>query len=149
MSLEFIKTSVDSDDAQLLMRELNERLFGILGHNGMMHVCLNDFETEGGFFLVGYEGTTPVCCAGLRKVDETTGEVKRVYAKRNGLGYGAALMAAVESLAARLGYSKLLLECREGNPHAIEFYLKNGYKICEKYPPYDCEDDAVCLDKKL
>ena len=147
MGLDFRKTKVDSADAAMLMRELNERLVGILGHNGMMHVRLEDFEEDGGFFLVGYDGETPVCCAGLRRVDENTGEVKRVYARKNGSGYGAALMAAVEKLAADMGYKKLILECREGNPHAVNFYIRQGYVICEKYPPYDEEADAVCLEK--
>ena len=26
---------------------------------------------------------------------------------------------------------------------------QDGYIVCESYPPYDEEDDAVCLDKKL
>ena len=149
MSLLFIRTSVNSEDARTLLNELNTALTGILGHNGMAHVCFDDFGREKGFFLVGYEAGIPVCCAGIRKMDEATGEVKRVYARKNRTGNGSALMAEVERQAAEEGYDRLVLECREGNSRAIRFYQRNGYMICPKYPPYDNESDAICLEKKL
>ena len=149
MSLSFVQTGVENPDAQTMLRELNETLITILGHNGMSHVCFDDFSQEKAFFLVGYDGETPVCCAGVRRMDDETGEVKRVYARKNRTGNGAALMAAMEEAAAKTGYRRLVLECREGNPHAIEFYQKTGYTICENYPPYEQEADAVCLEKRL
>ena len=82
-------------------------------------------------------------------MDETTGEVKRVYARRNQKGFGAALMTALEENAAGAGYRLLVLECREGNAHAIDFYKKEGYVLCDWYPPYGEEADAVCLEKYL
>ena len=149
MSLSFVKTEVGNPDARMLLEELNVTLTGILGHNGTKYVYFDDFSQEKAFFLVGYDDGIPACCAGVRRMDDATGEVKRVFARKNRKGIGAALMAAVEETARGTGYSRLVLECREGNPHAIEFYRKNGYRDCEKYPPYENEDDAVCLDKKL
>ena len=58
-------------------------------------------------------------------------------------------MAAVEARAAAIGYRRLVLECREGNAAAIGFYRRNGYAVCEKYPPYGDEKDAVCMEKPL
>lgn len=133
----------------MLLRELNDALMSILGHNGTSHIRLEDFRREKAFFLVGYDGETPVCCAGVRMFDGETGEIQRVYARSNRAGAGAALMKALEEQARELGYRRILLECREGNAHAIGFYLKNGYVICENYPPYDSEADAVCFEKKL
>ena len=147
--LSFKKAGVDSPDAQILLQELNESLIAILGHNGMSHVCFDDFNQGNGFFLVGYDADIPVCCAGIRMLDERIGEVKRVFARRNKSGYGAELMHALEEKAQEAGYERLVLECREGNGHAIEFYKKNGYVVCGKYPPYEDEADAVCLEKWL
>ena len=65
MGLLFIRTSVNSEDARTLLNELNTVLTGILGHNGMAHVCFDEFSREKGFFLVGYEVGIPVCCAGM------------------------------------------------------------------------------------
>ena len=41
--LAFFRKPVDSPEARMLLRELNETLTGILGHNGTRHVCLDDF----------------------------------------------------------------------------------------------------------
>ena len=147
--LSFAKTGVDSPDARALLQELNGVLCAMLGHNGTAHVCLDDFSHGKAFFLVGYDDGIPVCCAGVRMMDETTGEIKRVYARKNNNGVGTRLMAALERTAAEAGYRRLVLECREGNGHAIGFYRKNGYTLCAKYPPYDEEADAVCLEKRL
>ncbi len=147
--LDFAVSDINGQNAQTLLEELNEALIGILGHNGTAHVCMDDFSRNGGFFLVGYDGGIPVCCAGVRLLSGRTGEVKRVFARRNHKGYGTALMAAVELRAAAMGYRRLVLECREGNAAAIGFYRRIGYAVCEKYPPYGDEKDAVCMEKPL
>jgi len=147
--LVFIKSGVDSPDAQKMLEELNESLIALLGHNGTAHVCYDDFSHEKAFFLVGYDAGIPVCCAGVRRMDDTTGEIKRVYARKNGKGIGAALMNALEAYAGEIGYRHLVLECRDGNRHAIEFYQRNGYVPCAQYPPYSGVSDAVCLEKWL
>ena len=149
MSLSFVQTGVENPDAQMMLRELNETLTAILGHNGMSHVCFDDFSREKGFFLVGYDEGTPVCCAGVRRMNDETGEVKRVYARKNRTGNGAALMAALEDKAEKTGYQRLVLECRAGNLHAIAFYQRTGYTVCRNYSPYEQEADAVCLEKRL
>lgn len=149
MSLSFVKTDVGAPDAQLMLQELNDTLMAMLGHNGTKYVCLEEFRLDKAFFLVGYDGGTPVCCAGIRRMDDVTGEVKRVYARKNKKGIGAALMKALEEQSRETGYRRLVLECRDSNPHAISFYMRNGYTRCENYPPYEEEDDAVCLEKEL
>lgn len=149
MGLSFFRSGVESADAQILLRELNEVLIGLLGHDGTAHVCLDDFNQDGAFFLVGYDNGVPVCCAGVRRMDMKTGEVKRLYARPNRNGYGATLMKQVEVQARVEGYERLVLECREGNAHAIGFYKRQGYTICAKYPPYEDETDAVCMRKML
>ena len=95
--LVFAVSDINGQNAQALLEELNETLIGILGHNGTAHVCMDDFSRDWGFFLVGYDGGIPVCCAGVRLLSGRTGEVKRVFARRNHKGYGTALMAAVEA----------------------------------------------------
>ena len=149
MSLSFVRTDVGSPDARMLLEELNDTLIGILGHNGTAHVCLDDFSRRNAFFLVGYDDGVPVCCAGIRQLDAATGELKRVFARKNRKGIGSALLAELEKQAKETGYERLVLECREGNSHAIDFYIREGYSLCAKYPPYENEADAVCLEKAL
>ena len=40
--LDFAVSDVNGQNARALLEELNETLIGILGHNGTMHVCMDD-----------------------------------------------------------------------------------------------------------
>lgn len=147
--MEFKKVDVNCDDAKILIEELNTILIGIIGNNGAKHVNLDDFYLDNSVFMIGYEGTIPMCCAGIRPFHSTAGEVKRVYARKNDKGYAYELMEKLEVWASEHGYKKLLLECREVNQHAINFYKRIGYKTCEKYTPYENQADAICMSKSL
>jgi len=145
--LDFKEVSVYCPDAAMLIDELNAVLIGIVGNNGTKHLNLDDFEEPRSVFIVGYDDGEPVCCAGIRFFSEGVGEIKRVYARKNKKGYASQLMAQLEEWAACHGYTRLILECREINSHAIDFYKREGYTVCEKYTPYENQPDAICLDK--
>jgi len=147
--LVFREVSAFSADATALMEELSAVLTALVGHDGATHVRLEEYDAPGGTFLVGYLDGVPACCAGIRQMDESTGELKRVYARANKIGMGQSLLEALEQWAADYGYSRLVLECREANAHAIDFYRRHGYRDCEKYEPYLDQDDAVCLEKVI
>ncbi|MDO5436084.1 MAG: hypothetical protein Q4G19_06920 [Clostridia bacterium] len=55
---------------------------------------------------------------------------------------------SVDSADARI-YTRILLECRDRNTHAVAFYHRTGYTECTKYGPFADEDDAVYMDKYL
>lgn len=134
--IEFKKVSVFSEDAGILMGELNERLTAIVGNDGTAYLTLADFDRAGAAFIVGYEAGVPMCCAGIRRMDDTRCEIKRVYARQNQNGNAVQLMHHMETLAKQLGYREAYLTCRQKNVHAIAFYKRNGYCAGEKYPPY-------------
>lgn len=145
----FKEVSIRSKDAETILNKLNSALMSILGHNGTKHIVLSDFEKEGSVFIIGYLQDIPLCCAGFVRIDSHTGEVKRVFADKNTIGAGTALMRELERWALAHDYTHMLLECREQNKHALDFYHRIGYRNCDKFPPYDNEDDAVCMEKYL
>lgn len=148
-TVEVKQVDVYGEDAQLLINELSECLMRLLGHRGTKHVNLDDFMEEHSAFFVGYEEGIPMCCAGLVFYAEGVGEIKRVYARKNNSGIAGRLMAEIEKWARHRGYNKLILECREPNKHALEFYRRVGFTPCGKFAPYEDEDDAVCMEKYM
>lgn len=149
MTLEFRIVSMDHPDASMLLDELCLKLTKIVGHDGTMFLRPSDFSKPRAMFAVGYLDGDPICCAGVREMNSTTGEVRRVYARRNNVGAARQFMTWLEQWAIKQKYSELRLECRNTNPHAIEFYKQNGYSVCEKYGPYIHESDAVCMKKAI
>lgn len=83
-----------------------------------------------GTFLVGYDGEAPVCCGGVKRLDDTTCEIKRMYVTPEARGQGRAkeLLVALEAAARNLGYSVARLDTGPKQPHAEHMYRAAGYE---------------------
>ncbi|GAA3229623.1 GNAT family N-acetyltransferase [Actinocorallia longicatena] len=84
-----------------------------------------------GEFLVGtpITGGPPVAMGGLRRHDDTTAEMVRLRVRPDlqRLGYGAAVLQALEERARLLGYRRLIGDTTEFQGPAIELYRKYGW----------------------
>ena len=93
-----------------------------------------EFVGPDGVFLLASVGGTPVGCAGLRRFDAATGEVKRVFvlaSHRRG-GVGRELLDRVETEARGAGYEALRLDTT-GDPSALKLFLSAGYRDVEPF----------------
>lgn len=82
-----------------------------------------------GAFLVAYVDGEPAGCAGLRRLDGRTGEVKRMYVtpSARGRGVARALLAGLEDAARRAGYERVRLDTSAAQPEARALYCSAGY----------------------
>ena len=76
----------------------------------------------------------PVACGAVRKLDETTGEIKRMWVDpaARGLGVGRQLLTALEGAAVELGCEAVYLDTSAHLTEAIALYRSFGY---EEIPP--------------
>jgi GNAT superfamily N-acetyltransferase len=90
----------------------------------------DEFGPPGGVFLVGWADDEPVACGGLRRHDDTTAEIKRMFVTRGHRrrGYARRLLAALEQQARALGYSRVVLETGLAQPEALALYPTSGYQ---------------------
>ena len=83
---------------------------------------------HGGDIVVGVIGDEVVAMGGLKRVDDTTVEMKRVGVEpeQQGQGLGGKLLVALEARAKELGASRIELD----SPHepAISMYRNHGYE---------------------
>jgi GNAT superfamily N-acetyltransferase len=89
-----------------------------------------DFSPPGGACLVGFdEEGTAVSVGGVKRLDDQTAEIKRMYVLPEARGRGAAraLLAALEDAARELGYSRVRLDTGRDQPHARALYESAGY----------------------
>jgi GNAT superfamily N-acetyltransferase len=114
------------------------------------------FATPGAFtgpgtaWLVGYEDGRPVCCGGLRSLpDNAVGEIKRMFvsATARGRGYGRALLAELERLAAGFGCTRVRLFTTEVLVEARALYESAGYRVVGTVR--DGERTDIWLEKPL
>jgi GNAT superfamily N-acetyltransferase len=82
-----------------------------------------------GVFLVGYEDGSPICCGGIKDLNDGACEIKRMYVAPEARGRGVArrLLGALEERAHALGYETARLETAERQPDARHLYESAGY----------------------
>ena len=107
------------------------------------------FSGPGSAWLVAYEDGRPVACGGLRRVDEHTGEIKRMFvtARARGHGVARALLAELEQLAAAAGQRRLRLITTDVLREALALYEACGYAIVAT--PREGERQDYVMEKTL
>ena len=102
-------------------------------------------------FLVAFDGDEAIACGGLRPIDDTYGEVKRMYVlpNRRGSGVSTAILRALEDAARDRGWDRLVLETGERQPDAIRFYEREGYERIPNFGHYVDSAISLCYSKSL
>ena len=107
------------------------------------------FSGPGSAWLVVYDGGNPVACGGLRRLDERTGEIKRMFvtARARGQGHARALLSELERRAAEAGQRRLRLITTEVLAEARALYAACGYAVVAT--PREGERQDYLMEKEL
>lgn len=102
-------------------------------------------------FLVARCHGAAVGCGALRRLDEASAEIKRMYVRPQyrGHGVGRAVLAALEEQARSSGMHALLLETGVDQPEALALYESRGYRRRGRYGEYRDESSSVFMEKLL
>jgi GNAT superfamily N-acetyltransferase len=116
-------------------RELDERFEGGCHFDAGDRGILDEMSPPSGFFLVAYAGEEPVGCAGLKRLDELTGELKRMWVAPSARGRGVAvtLLRSAESRALEIGCRRLYLDTNRVLREAQAFYRREGFAEIARY----------------
>ena len=101
--------------------------------------------------LILYESNRPIACGAIKKFDDNSAEVKRMYTCIDARGRGIAtqVLIALEEWAKELGFTNTVLETGKRQPEAIALYQKNNYQIIPNYGQYQGIENSVCFKKEL
>ena len=151
MMINLVKTTAESVDFQRLSRALDIDLRQRDGDDHAFFAQFNKIDMLQ-YVLVAYnEAGEAVACGALKPYLDlaNTMEVKRMYVEpqHRGKGISKAVLQSLESWAAALGYSHLVLETGWKMPEAIALYRGQGYEEIENYGPYVGVALSVCFEK--
>jgi GNAT superfamily N-acetyltransferase len=152
--VEIRRRTLASPDAARLIAALNAELTAAFPEPGATHFSLSETQVVDGdgAFLVAYLDDRAVGCGAVRRLDETTAEIKRMYVDPSvrGRGIGRALVEALEREARRLGATRIVLETGARLTSAVQLYAAMGYGRIPLYGEYlSSPDTSVCFGKSL
>lgn len=104
---------------------------------------------DGRLYLAVADGTAAGCIA-LRRYDDTTCEMKRLFVRPafRGRKIGVALVETVLSAAREIGYADMVLDSLTTLEHSLSIYRQAGFR---EVPPYyhNPHPDAIYLKRPL
>lgn len=104
---------------------------------------------NGGTFLGMFEDGEMICTGALRRLDETTCELKRLWLlnEYHGQGLGYRMLVELLSIAKAMGYKKMRLETDPVvQSRALNFYRQIGFY---EIPGYSERTDEVAMEMVL
>jgi N-acetylglutamate synthase-like GNAT family acetyltransferase len=128
----------DLDDVRRLLREYADTLPFALDFQGFdeeLATLPGRYAPPDGALLVARESGRAVGCVGIRALDETTCEMKRLYVSEpaRGSGLGRVLAEASIAEARRLGYRRMRLDTVPGMETAQALYARLGFREIAPY----------------
>ena len=147
--IEVCAAAPDDPAAVRLLDALSETLETITGSSGRVSFDPADMAGESALFALAILDGEAAGCGAFRPLQPGVAEIKRMYAAPGTQGVGAALLAFLESEAARMGYREAWLETRAVNTRAVRFYERHGYARIENFGKYRGRSEAVCFAKPL
>jgi GNAT superfamily N-acetyltransferase len=134
LTIEFRAGQVDAGPggelAQAMRDEIAVMYDGLeLDGDRMPRAGAPELSPPNGGFLVGWVDGEPICCGGVKRLDQQTCEIKKMYVlpEFRGRGVARALLHALEGKARELGYSVARLDTGPKQRNAQGLYEAEGY----------------------
>lgn len=131
--------SADTEPGRSLLAAMEDELDDLYrkrpGSLDSLPVSAADLAAPHGTFIVLRVAGEDIACGGVKRLDATTGEIKRMYvspAHRN-RGLARRLLAELEHRARELGYRRVRLDTGSEQPAARSIYERSGYRSIAPY----------------
>lgn len=145
-----LRTTSDNQDFQELSKELEQDLKFRDGDQYLFYAELNKVDKMPNVIVV-YKNGLPIGCGAVRKYNEDTMEIKRMFVKPSNRGQGIAttILTELEEWSLELGFKYCILETGKNQPEAIELYKKSNYTIIPNFGKYIGSENSICFKKAM
>ena len=150
MEITIERTNTANPDFQTLIKQLDHELWNELGEDQATYDQFNNV-THISTALVLYSDGIALACGCLKKLDEETGEIKRMYVAKiaRGQGLSKKILVELEQWASDLNIKTLVLETSVHFKVAQALYTGFGFNIVTNYGPYIGLPESVCMQKLI
>jgi putative acetyltransferase len=155
---------IHESDVPAAKRVILSVAYNIFGFNGSLEDSIRHFLSAGklkdmddlqanyfnagGTFLVALNGEQVIGSGALRRLDEETAELKRMWLLEtyHGQGIGYRLIRDLIEFGLQQGYSRIRLQTSREQVRALAFYRKAGFY---EIPSYNEDIDEISMEKQL
>jgi putative acetyltransferase len=143
----------DSAEARRLIAALDAHLAGRYSADQRFGPNLRPEQLAPGLgtFVIARADGRAVGCGALRRLDDTSAELKRMYVEPELRGRGIAkeVLDHLEAVARAMGISRLVLETGIYQAEAIGLYRRVGFRPVRCWGEYEGVLTSVCFEKSL
>ena len=133
-------TLADQEETSNFMKEIFDEMgWTPLAEDGLDDLSCFFHLPDAGYLFIAKKDGKVIGTAGVAKIDENTGLIKRVYVDKNlrKLGMGKSLLNALINLTDKYNISRLVLDVSKNNAPAIHLYEKYGFNRYDQSPVKD------------
>ncbi len=148
--IQLLRTDSSNPDFQNLVKKLDAYLAFIDGDETAFYSQFNKIDMLKNAVVL-FEDGNALACGAIKKMDENSMEVKRMYTDEasRGKGFAKKVLTELENWAKELGFEFCVLETGKRQPDAIALYEKCGYQKIPNYGQYIGIENSVCFQKPL
>ena len=148
--IQLLRTDSSNPDFQSLVKKLDAYLAFIDGDETAFYSQYNKIDMLKNAVVL-FEDGKALACGAIKKMDENSMEVKRMYTDEasRGKGFARKVLTELENWAKELGFEFCVLETGKRQPDAIALYEKCGYQKIPNYGQYIGIENSVCFQKPL
>ncbi len=141
----------DDPIAAALIAEVQQEYVSRYGGPDGTPLRVDEFAPPHGAFVIVAIDQVAIGCGGLRRYDDVSGEIKRMFVRRahRRTGLGRRLLHALEDRARQLGYRRVILETGTAQPEAMSLYDSEGFVPIGAYGHHRCSPLSRSFAKDL
>jgi GNAT superfamily N-acetyltransferase len=150
MEIQIKRTNFDNVDFINLVKELDAYLKITDRDEHDFYNQFNHIDVLKNIVVI-YFNEIAVGCGAIKKFDNNTVEVKRMFVceEKRGSGVAQEMLQELETWAKELGYQECILETGIRQLEAVRFYKKCNYKVIPNYGQYKKMENSICFKKRL
>jgi putative acetyltransferase len=148
--IELKRTTSENPDFTSLNKILDKELVIRDGDEHEFFAQFNKIDSIN-HVVLAYNNGEAVGCGAIKKFDEETVEIKRMFVMPAGRGKKVAttILSELETWARELGFKKCILETGATFKDALGLYTKAGYEVSPNYGQYIGVKSSACFHKSL
>lgn len=150
MKIKYFRTDAENPQFRELVKLLDA---GLAVTDGEDHAFYDQFNKLDGikYVILAKIGEEAVGCGAIKRFDDGSMEVKRMFVltTHRGKGIAKGILRELENWALELGFKRCVLETGKRQTEAIALYFSSGYRVIPNYGQYIGMDNSVCFEKQL